>query len=175
MIEIKFSRFPRWDEIKELEKKAKNNIIIVKLPKSIYNSSKMKYKLEYMRRKLIFVEVDEQKRGRPKKIDESIKNYVVQLLTNGKNLSEIARELNIPRTTIFDNIKDFLPKIKREKFMKLLYEYKEFLIEKELYAPHVQILFSELEMHIKKEDFENAKKILDEIIKISKSARKNKK
>jgi protein-arginine kinase activator protein McsA len=37
----------------------------------------------------------------------------------------------------------------------------------------VQILFSELEMHIKKEDFENAKKILDEIIKISKSARKN--
>ncbi|WP_421078054.1 helix-turn-helix domain-containing protein [Methanothermococcus sp. Ax23] len=169
MIELKFHHFLRWDEINELVESAKNNMVIVKLPNSIYSSPKMTYKIEFMRKNHIIVEVENDKRGRSKKIDEDIKKEILELYREGYSINKIASMLNLPKSTIFTNVKEEINEIKTEMKMEeltsLMYEYKEYLIKNDLYNPYIETQFSELKMYVDNNDLETAYKKLKEIIK----------
>ncbi len=176
MIELKFHHFLRWDEINELIQNAKNNIIIVKLPKSIYNSPKMTYKIEFMRKHHIIVEEENNKRGRGRKLNEDIKKEILELYKEGYSINKIANMLNLPKSTIFTNVKDEINKIKtemkKEELTSLVYEYKEYLIKNDLYHPYIESQFLELKVYIDSNDLENAYKKLKEIIGYIKEKRK---
>lgn len=51
MIEIKISKIPRWDEINKIVKLREKDLVLLKLPKSVYEHPKMAYKLEYLKKK----------------------------------------------------------------------------------------------------------------------------
>jgi len=176
MIELKFHHFLRWDEINELIQNAKNNITIVKLPKSIYNSPKMTYKIEFMRKHHIIVEEENNKRGRGRKLNEDIKKEILELYKEGYSINKIANMLNLPKSTIFTNVKDEINKIKtemkKEELTSLVYEYKEYLIKNDLYHPYIESQFLELKVYIDSNDLENAYKKLKEIIGYIKEKRK---
>ncbi|WP_292460740.1 helix-turn-helix domain-containing protein [Methanothermococcus sp.] len=176
MIELKFHHFLRWDEINELVEKAKNGMVVVKLPNSIYNSPKMTYKIEFMRKNHIIVEVENDKRGRSKKIDEDIKKEILELYREGYSINKIASMLNLPKSTIFTNVKDEINKIKiemkKEELTSLMYEYKEYLIKNDLYHPYIETQFMELKVYVNNNDLETAYKKLKEIIKYTKNQRK---
>ena len=71
-------------------------------------------------------------------------------------------------TTLWDNIKDDMAKIKQEKFRKRIYDYKELLIEKGKYTDYIETLFLELDMNISNDNLKEAEKILLKIIEYSK-------
>ena len=180
MIELKFHHFLKWDEINELVESAKNNtIVVVKLPNSIYNSPKMTYKIEFMRKNHIIVEVENDKRGRGKKIDDDVKKEILKLYKEGYSINKIASMLNLPKSTIFTNVKDEINKIKtemkKEELTSLVYEYKEYLIKNDLYHPYIESQFLELKVYVDNNDLENAYNKLKEIIEYIKEKRKEKK
>ena len=179
MIELKFHHFLRWDEINELVESAKNNMVVVKLPNSIYNSPKMTYKIEFMRKNHIIVEVENDKRGRGKKIDDDVKKEILKLYKEGYSINKIASMLNLPKSTIFTNVKDEINKIKtemkKEELTSLVYEYKEYLIKNDLYHPYIESQFLELKVYVDNNDLESAYNKLKEIIEYIKEKRKEKK
>ncbi len=178
MIELKFHHFLRWDEINNLIQKSKNNMVVVKLPKSIYNSPKMTYKIEFMRKNHIIVEVENDKRGRGKKLNDDIKKEILQLYKEGYSINKIASMLNLPKSTVFTNVKDDINKIKtdmkKEELTSLVYEYKEYLIKNDLYHPYIESQFLELKVYVDNNDLEKAHNKLKEIIEYIKEKRKEK-
>ncbi|AEH06277.1 helix-turn-helix domain-containing protein [Methanothermococcus okinawensis] len=173
MIELKFSHFLRWDEINKLVEKAKNNMVIVKLPLSIYNNPKMTYKIEFMRKNHIIVESENNKRGRKEKLNENIKQEILELYREGYSINKIANMLKLPKSTIFTNVKDDINKIKiemkKEELTSLVYEYKEYLIKNDLYHPYIESQFMELKVYVDNNDLETAYNKLKEIIEYIKS------
>ena len=129
----------------------------------------MTYKIEFMRKNHIIVEVENDKRGRSKKIDEDIKKEILELYREGYSINKIASMLNLPKSTIFTNVKEEINEIKTEMKMEeltsLMYEYKEYLIKNDLYNPYIETQFSELKMYVDNNDLETAYKKLKEIIK----------
>ena len=167
MIEIKLSKIPRWDEINEIVKLRQKDLVLLKLPKSVFEHPKMAYKLEYLKRKGIFIEVENAKRGKKRKVDDETLKRIHELIIEGYSVREIGNILGIGKSTVWDYAKDCIKELKTERFKKLVWEYKEYLITKGKYSPTLQVLFAELEATVDY-DLEKAKKILEEIIKHAK-------
>ena len=167
MIEIKLSKIPRWDEINEIVKLRQKDLVLLKLPKSVFEHPKMAYKLEYLKRKGIFIEVENAKRGKKRKVDDETLKRIHELIIEGYSVREIGNILGIGKSTVWDYAKDCIKELKIERFKKLVWEYKEYLINKGKYSPTLQVLFAELEATVDY-DLEKAKKILEEIIKHAK-------
>ncbi len=175
MKELKFHRFLKWDEIYDIINKYKNEYVIIKLPNSIYNSPKMKYKIEYLKKHHIVVECDNEKRGRKKKIDNDKKYKILKMYREGYSLIDISRILEIPKSTIFMSLNNELNIIKKdikiEELNNILYEYKEYLIKEGIYTQSLDYLFAELKIYIKNEDINSAYKVLNNIKKEVKKLR----
>jgi len=176
MIELKFHHFLKWSEIEEIIRKGKNNMIVVKLPNSIYLSKKMRYKIEYMKRHHIIVEVENDKRGRHKKIDDNIKERILELYREGYSINNISNILKLPKSTIFINVRDEISIIsmerKKEELSSLMYQYKEHLIIENIYNNYLDTLFSELKMLIDENDLETAYNTIKEISNYIKKLKK---
>ncbi len=176
MIELKFHNFLKWEEIDELIEKSKSTMVIVKLPKSIYDSPKMKYKIEYMEKNHIVVEIDNEKRGRNKSISNNLKNKALELYKEGYTLNQIAEKLKLPKSTLFINIKDEINKIKvnreKEELNNLTYQYKEYLINNDLYNNYIETQFLELKVYIDNNSMEEAYIKLKEILNYVKERKK---
>ncbi|AAB98774.1 TPA: helix-turn-helix domain-containing protein [Methanocaldococcus jannaschii] len=164
MIEIKISKIPRWDEINKIVKLREKDLVLLKLPKSVYEHPKMAYKLEYLKKKGIFIEVENAKRGRKRKVDDETVKKIHELIIEGYSVREIGNILGIGKSTVWDYAKDCIKELKLERFKKLVWEYREYLINKGKYSPSLQVLFLELEATVDY-DLEKAKKILEDIIK----------
>jgi len=108
------------------------------------------------------------KKGRPKKVNNDLKYKIINLYKEGHTILEISKILNIPKSTIWDNVGEELIKIKddtkMEQFIQLVWEYKERLIENDLYDTYIETLFAELEMYVRNNELEKAKEILNNII-----------
>jgi len=154
-----------WEEIEKIKEMAKKDVIIVRMPKSVYNHKKMKYKIEALKEiPTVVINVEEKQRGRKKKIQNDILEKAIELINNNYSIRETANELGIPKSTLWLYIKDIAKNAKIRLFKKLVLEYKEQLIKKGLYNGTIDMLFAELEMHLKLNDLEKAKNILTEII-----------
>ena len=167
MIEIKLSKIPKWSEVEDIIKLRQKDLVLFKLPKSVFEHPKMRYKLEYLKKKGIFVEVENAKRGRKRKVNDETLKTILELLKEGYSVREVGRILGIPKSTIWDYTKEYIKELKVERLKKLIWEYKEYLINKGKYSPTLQVLFAELEATVDY-DLEKAKKILEEIIKHAK-------
>ena len=165
MIEIKLSKIPRWDEIDNIIKKSKHTPILLKLPKSVYEHPKMQYKLEILKREInIFIEVENSKRGRKRKVDEKIEMNIINLIRSGYSIREVGKKLGLSKSTVWLYAKDAIKELKKEQLKKLIWEYKEYLIQNGKFSPSVKLLFLELESAINSNDLNRAKAILNEII-----------
>lgn len=165
---------PKYLSKKEVEKLIKEGVNEIVMPKSIYELMERKNKNALNRLLLFGVDVKiSSKVGRPKKIDERVKNHTVELIKEGWNIREVAKKLGLKKSTIWDNIKDDLEHIKKERLKNLIYEYKELLIKKDKYNEYVQTLFSELEIYVNNDQLENAEKALKEIINYVNLTKKN--
>ncbi|WP_456372429.1 helix-turn-helix domain-containing protein [Methanocaldococcus sp.] len=165
MIEIKFSKIPRWVEINKIIEQSKHSIVLLKFPKSVYEHPKMQYKLEVLKQEPnIFIEVENSKRGRKKKIDNFTKQKILELLKEGYSLREVGRELGISKSSVWNYAKDYITEIKKEKLKELIWELKETAVEEGWYDYTVQDLFLELEAYINNNDLEKSKEILQKII-----------
>ncbi|MCQ6254550.1 helix-turn-helix domain-containing protein [Methanocaldococcus sp.] len=165
MIEIKFSKIPRWDEINKIIEQSKHAIVLLKFSKSVYEHPKMQYKLEVLKQEPnIFIEVENSKRGRKKKIDNFTKQKILELLKEGYSLREVGRELGISKSSVWNYAKDYITEIKKEKLKELIWELKETAVEESWYDYTVQALFLELEAYINNNDLEKSKEILQKII-----------
>ncbi|AEF96067.1 helix-turn-helix domain-containing protein [Methanotorris igneus] len=166
MIEIDLNKIVNWKEIERIKNLSKKDFVLVRIPKGVYENKKMKYKIEMLKKEpTIYLEIKTKKRGRKKKVDDPIKQKIINLIKEGYSIREVGKELGISKSTVWEYAKETIKEMKKEELMQLVWKYKEYLIKNELYTPQVQILFSELEMHIKNNDFENTHKKLKEIIK----------
>jgi len=176
MIELKFHHFLKWSEIEEIIKKGKNNMVVVKLPNSIYHSKKMKYKIEHMKKHHIIVEMDNDKRGRHKKIDDNLKERILELYREGYSINNISNILKLPKSTIFINVRDEIGIIsmerKKEELTSLMYQYKEHLIIENIYDNYFDTLFSELKMYIDENNLDMAHIKIKEISNYAKKLKK---
>ncbi|WP_459202004.1 hypothetical protein [Methanococcus sp. CF] len=153
----------------EVEDLIKQGIDEVTMPKSVYEYMEKKNK-GALNRLLIFgvdVSITDQV-GRPKKVEGDIKKKIIEEIIDGKSIRKIAEEYDLKKSTIWDNIKDDMAKIKQEKFRKMIYDYKELLIEKGKYTDYIETLFLELDMNISNDNLKEAEKILLKIIEYSK-------
>ncbi|MBA2868959.1 hypothetical protein [Methanococcus maripaludis] len=153
----------------DVENLIKEGVDEVTMPKSIYEYMEKKNK-GALNRLLIFgvdVSITDQV-GRPKKVEGDIKKKIIEEIINGKSIRKVAEEYDLKKSTIWDNIKEDMAKIKQEKFRKMIYDYKELLIEKERYTDYIETLFCELDMHISNDNLKEAEKILLKIIEYSK-------
>ncbi|XRP97784.1 helix-turn-helix domain-containing protein (plasmid) [Methanocaldococcus sp. 16A] len=165
MIEIKFSKIPKWEEINKIIKQSKHSLILLKFPKSVYEHPKMQYKLEVLKQEPnIFIDVENSKRGKKRVVDDNTREKIITLLKDGYPIRRIGEELGLAKSTVWDYAKEYIKELKEEHLKNLIWKYKEKLIEEDLWDSIVEMLFLELEMHIKNKDIEQAKKKLDEII-----------
>jgi len=154
---------------KEVEDLIKQGVDEVTMPKSVYEYMEEKNK-GALNRLLIFgvdVSITDQV-GRPKKVEADIKKKIIEEIINGKSIRKVAEEYDLKKSTLWDNIKDDMAKIKQEKFRKMIYDYKELLIEKGKYTDYIETLFLELDMNISNDNLKEAEKILLKIIEYSK-------
>jgi len=176
MIELKFHHFLKWDEINELVEKAKNTMVIVKLPNSIFNSPKMEYKINFMKQNHIIVEKDTEKRGRNKKIDDELKEKILELYKEGYTINQIAKMMKLPKSTLFTNVKQEINEIKtnskKEELQTLTYQYKEYLIKNDLYNSYIETQFMELKVYVDNDEIETAYNKLKEILQYIKEKQK---
>ncbi|ACV25258.1 hypothetical protein [Methanocaldococcus fervens] len=168
MIEVKISKIPTWEEVEEIVKLRKKDLVLLKLPKSVFEHPKMVYKLEYLKNNGVFVEVENAKRGRKRRVTDEMVKKIHELIVNGCSIRETAKILNLGKSTVWDYAKDCIGELKREYLKRLIWEYKEHLIKNGKYTPSVQLLFLELEACVDV-DLEMAKNILKEIINHAKN------
>jgi len=164
MIEIKISKIPNWKEIEEIINLQKKDFVLLKLPKSVFEHPKMVYKLEYLKKNGVFVEIENAKRGRKRKVSDETVKKIHELIMNGYSVREIGKILGIGKSTVWDYAKECIEELKKEYLKKLIWEYKEYLIQNGKYTPSVQLLFIELEQSINT-DLEKANNIFKEITK----------
>jgi len=154
---------------KEVDDLIKQGVDEITMPKSVYEYMESKNK-GALNRLLIFgvdITVTDQI-GRPKKVEGNLKSKIIEEIVNGKSIRKIAEEYDLKKSTIWDNVKEDMEKIKEERFRKMIYEYKELLIDREKYNEYVETLFLELEMYLSNNDIKKAEKMLLKIIEYSK-------
>ena len=167
---VELNKIVSWKEIEKIKEMAKDDIVIVRIPKSVYNNKKMKYKIEVLKEiPTVVINIEEKPRGRKIKIPESILNKAIDLLKE-RGLTEVAELLAIPETTLYYHFEKHKEKINKEreefkmqKLKQLLWEYKEMIINKGFYNAEMELKFLELELKINNKEFDDAKKILNEI------------
>jgi hypothetical protein len=163
MIELKYSKILSWDEVQDILNMAKKEMVVVKLPRSILNHSKMKYKLELLKNPFIFIEEDTCRRGRKRKINETQKRELLNLIKEGHSIRETAKIAGISKSTVYEYVKYDMVSMKKEQFKKLVWEYKQQLIENDLYDSYVESLFLELEHAVEVGDLNRAYELLSEL------------
>ncbi|HIP90638.1 MAG TPA: Hin recombinase [Candidatus Nanopusillus sp.] len=164
MIELKYSKILSWDEIQDILNMAKKDIVVVKLPRSILNHSKMKYKLKLLKNPFIFIEEDTCRRGRKRKINETQKRELLNIIKEGHSIRETAKMVGISKSTVYEYVKDDIISMKKEQLKELIYEFKELFIENDLYdIGSVRILFKEIEGALEVGDYEHVMKLFSEL------------
>ncbi|HIP90327.1 MAG TPA: helix-turn-helix domain-containing protein [Candidatus Nanopusillus sp.] len=169
MIEKEITRIVSWGEINNILAEAREDLILVRMPRSVHNHPKMKYKIQVLKEdNRIFIEVSEKQRGRMRKIDDNKKRELLDFIKEGYSLREIAEITGIPKSTIYDHVEEKMEEIKKkakkEELRKLIYEFKELFIEKGLYKyTSIQILFTEMEIALKVEDYDKIMEIFLEL------------
>jgi len=169
MIEKKINKIVTWKEIHDILKLAKKEFVLVKIPKSIYNHPKMRYKIQLLKEDYrVFIEISENPRGRKRKIDDETRARLLDLLKEGYSLRKISKITGIPKSTIYDYVKDEMEEIKevakKNKLRELIYEFKEVFIKRGLYDyASVQISFKEMEIALEVEDYNKIMEIFLEL------------
>ena len=166
MKEIYISHHITWEDVKAIVKKSReyNELIIVKIPKSLINHPYLKYKIEYLKEHFIFIEPTNRKPGRPS-LDKNTIEKIKELRKHGKSIRKIAKELNISPPTVLKYLQQIEDdKFKLERFWELMWKFKEVAVMEEWYDGYAKALFAELEAYIKSENLDKAKEVLDKII-----------
>ncbi len=165
MIEIGINKIVNWKTIEHIKNLAKKDVVIVRMPKSIYNHKKMKYKIEILKGiPTVVINIEEKQKGRKKKVNDFTKEKIFEMIKEGYSVREIGKELGISKSTVWHYAKDYIKEMKKEYLKKLIWELKETAVEEGWYDHTVQALFLELEAHIKNNDLEKSKEILQKII-----------
>ncbi len=165
---IDLNKVISWKDVEKIIEMAKKDIVVIRIPPGTYRNKKMKYKIEALKEiPTIFIAINRKERGRKPELDV---DKIIEMLKE-KSLTEVAELLEIPETTLYYHFDKHREEIEKERlerkmdeFERLMWAYKEMLVEKGLYDAYVESLFAELEMCIRNKNLEKAKKIIVEII-----------
>ncbi len=164
MIEKDLNKIVSWEEINKIIEDSNKDLVFIRMPESVYNHPKMVYKLKILKENTrVFIEVKSKQRGRLGKITEKQKKELLNLIKEGHSIRVTAKIVGIPKSTVYDYVKDNLLSMKKEQLKELIYEFKEAFIENDLYDSHIQMLFAELEMHVEQENLNKARELLNEL------------
>jgi hypothetical protein len=167
---------PRYLNNKTIDKIVKNpSIKKIIIPRYYYKLMEKKNPNGLKRLLIAGVEIEvRNKRGRSKRINNTLKDKIIELYKSGYTILEISKQLNIAKSTVWDNCKDEFKRIitelhekeeaeKKEQLKGLIYQYKEVFIENDLYDASVKILFSELEHAVEVGNLNRAYELLSEL------------
>ncbi len=164
MIEMDINKIVSWEEINKIKEISKKDFVIIRIPNSVYENEKMKYKIKILEEEpTIYMDIRTCRRGRKIKVNDNIKQQIIKLIEKGYKIREIGEELGISKSTVWNYAKGLIKEIEVNKFKTLLWEYKQQLIENDLYDSYVKILFSELEHAVDEHDLNRAHIILSEL------------
>jgi hypothetical protein len=164
MIEIDINKIVSWEEINKIKELSKKDFVIIRIPNSVYENEKMKYKIKILEEEpTIYMDIKTYKRGRKIKVNNNINQQIIKLVEKGYTIREVGEELGISKSTVWNYAKDLIKDIEVNKFKTLLWEYKQQLIENELYDSYVESLFLELEHAVEVGDLNRAYELLSEL------------
>ena len=164
MIEKDINKIVSWDEINKIIVDSNKDLVFIRMPESVFNHPKMAYKIQVLKENTrVFIEVKSKQRGRLGKITEKQKRELLNYIKDGYSIRKTAEMVGIPKSTIYDYIKDDLTSMKKEQLKELIYEFKEVFIENDLYSASIQTLFAELESAVEVGDLNRAYEILSEL------------
>jgi len=165
MIEKEINKIVSWEEINNILEESRRDLVYLRMPESVYRHYKMKYKIQMLKENMrVFIEVKSRRRGRKRKIDDTQRVELLNYLKEGYSIRGIAEITDIPKSTIYDYIKDEMEKVKKEQLKELIYEFRELFIEKDLYKfESVKILFKEIENALEVGDYEHVMKLFSEL------------
>jgi len=164
MIEIDINKIVSWEEINKIKELSKKDFVIIRIPNSVYENEKMKYKIKILEEEpTIYMDIKTYKRGRKIKVNNNINQQIIKLIEKGYTIREVGEELGISKSTVWNYAKDLIKDIEVNKFKTLLWEYKQQLIENELYDSYVESLFLELEHAVEVGDLNRAYELLSEL------------
>ena len=164
MIEMDINKIVSWEEINKIKELSKKDFVIIRIPNSVYENEKMKYKIKILEEEpTIYMDIKTYKRGRKIKVNNNINQQIIKLVEKGYTIREVGEELGISKSTVWNYAKDLIKDIEVNKFKTLLWEYKQQLIENELYDSYVESLFLELEHAVEVGDLNRAYELLSEL------------
>ena len=164
MIEMDINKIVSWEEINKIKELSKKDFVIIRIPNSVYENEKMKYKIKILEEEpTIYMDIKTYKRGRKIKVNNNINQQIIKLIEKGYTIREVGEELGISKSTVWNYAKDLIKDIEVNKFKTLLWEYKQQLIENELYDSYVESLFLELEHAVEVGDLNRAYELLSEL------------
>ncbi|WP_421078027.1 helix-turn-helix domain-containing protein [Methanothermococcus sp. Ax23] len=165
MIEKDINKIVSWEEINKIIVDSNKDLVFIRMPESVFNHPKMAYKIQILKENTgIFIEVKSKQKGRKKKINETQKRELLNLIKEGHSIRETAEMVGIPKSTVYDYVKDDIINMKKEQLKELIYEFKEVFIDNDLYnIASVKILFSELEHAVEVGDLNRAYELLSEL------------
>jgi hypothetical protein len=164
MIEIDINKIVSWEEINKIKELSKKDFVIIRIPNSVYENEKMKYKIKILEEEpTIYMDIKTYKRGRKIKVNNNINQQIIKLIEKGYTIREVGEELGISKSTVWNYAKDLIKDIEVNKFKTLLWEYKQQLIENELYDSYVESLFLELEHAVEVGNLNRAYELLSEL------------
>jgi predicted DNA-binding protein YlxM (UPF0122 family) len=165
MIEKDINKIVSWEEINKIIADSIKDLVFIRMPESVFNHPKMAYKIQVLKENTrVFIEVKSKQKGRLGKINEKRKRELLNYIKDGYSIRETAEMFGIPKSTVYDYVKDDLTNMKKEQLKELIYEFKEVIIKNDLYdIASVKILFSELEHAVEVGDLNRAYELLSEL------------
>ncbi|WP_018153478.1 helix-turn-helix domain-containing protein [Methanothermococcus thermolithotrophicus] len=165
MIEKDVNKIVSWDEINKIIADSNKDLVFIRMPESVFNHPKMAYKIQVLKENTrIFIEVKSKQRGRKRKINETQKRELLNLIKEGHSIRKTAKMVGISKSTVYEYVKDDMISMKKEQLKELIYEFKEVFIENDLYdIGSVQILLRELEQAVEIGDLNRAYELLSEL------------
>lgn len=164
MIEKDINKIISWEEINKIIADSNKDLVFIRMPESIFNHPKMAYKIQTLKENTgIFIEVKSKQKGRKKKINETQKRKLLNLIKEGYSIRDTAKIVRIPKSTVYEYVKEDITNMKKEQLKELIYEFKEMFIKNDLYSDSVKMLFSELEHAVEVGNLNRAYELLSEL------------